>query len=237
VTWRTAAIGAVLAAAAACGSSTPSPGGSQTFTFVFSAGPQSWTAGFADYPAGQEAFYELSSGYQPLPAPLGPGASAWFLSGNNHSDDLFMFLKRRVTGLRADAAYTISFTVEIASDVPRGCGGVGGQPGESVHVKAGAAAAEPRTQPDASGHLRLTVDQGNQANDGRDAVVLGTIDNSVVCGNAPRWELKPLQSRAGALTARTDRDGALWLFTGTDSGFEGRTSIYITRFVATLTAQ
>jgi len=235
---RPAAIGILLAlaAAAACGG-TASPGGSQTFTFVFSSGPQDWVAGFADYPAGQEAFYELASGYQPLPAPIGPGASAWFLAGNNHSDDLFMFLKRRVTGLRADAAFTATFTVEFATDVPRGCVGIGGQPGESVHVKAGAASTEPRTQPDASGHLRLTVDQGNQANDGRDAVVIGTIENAVVCGNAPRWELKSLQSRTNALTVRTDRDGALWLFTGTDSGFEGRTSIYITRFVAALTAQ
>jgi hypothetical protein len=232
-----APIAIVLGMATGCGSSSTPSGGSQTFSFVFSSGSQGWIAGFADYPAGQEAFYELASSYQALPAPLGPGASAWFLAGHNHSDDLFMFLKRRVTGLRADAAYTATFTVELATDVPRGCGGVGGQPGESVHLKAGAATAEPRTQVDAAGYLRLSIDHGIQANDGREAVVIGTIENTVVCGNPQQWELKSLQSRTAALTVRTDRDGALWLLTGTDSGFEGKTSIYITRFVATLNAQ
>src|SRR5437588_7829962 len=46
----------------------PEPG--QLFQFDFANGAQGWSAGFSDYPAGQEAFFELTSGVKPLPSPL-----------------------------------------------------------------------------------------------------------------------------------------------------------------------
>ena len=46
----------------------PEPG--QLFQFDFANGAQGWSAGFSDYPAGQEAFFELTSGIKPLPSPL-----------------------------------------------------------------------------------------------------------------------------------------------------------------------
>ena len=109
----------------------------------FTLGPQGWIAGFSDYPVGQERFYELDSGYLPLPPPLGAMGSALFISGNNHSDDLFMFYKGKIGGLEPGRAYRASFTVEIATSVPQGCAGIGGSPGESVYLKAGASQVEP----------------------------------------------------------------------------------------------
>jgi hypothetical protein len=225
-------------AAAACGGGPTQPRGSLIVTFDFAAGPLGWSAGFADYPAGQESFYELTQTVAPLPPPLAPGRSAWFLSGNNHSDDLFMFLARRLDGLRPAAVYRASFTVEIATDVPRGCGGVGGAPGESVFLKAGASGVEPRVAADAFGWLRLTVDKGNQATGGANAVVLGTIENTTSCEDGiRRWELKALESAPRALTVTADGSGAVWLLVGTDSGFESTTSIFYTRVGAAFEPQ
>src|SRR5688572_31086285 len=64
----------------------------QTIQFDFSGGDHGFVAGFTDYPVGEEAFYELDAGLRPLPTPLGSGTSL-FISGNNHSDDLFMYYK------------------------------------------------------------------------------------------------------------------------------------------------
>ena len=40
---------------------------------------------------------------------------------------------------------------------------------------------------------------------------------------------KRFTTRRGALASATDRDGNLWVLIGTDSGFEGRTTYFITQ--------
>jgi hypothetical protein len=210
-----------------------------TFTCDFAAGADGWVSGFADYPAGENAFYELVADYRPLPASLGAARNGLYISGNNHSDDLFMFYKHRVAGLRARAQYEVQIDAEIATDVPTGCGG-GGSPGESVFVKAGMAASEPTVASDASGSIRLVnFDKGNQGTSGRDALVLGTVANSRLCeilgGQIVRqWELKSLRAPA-PLPIQTDDQGNAWILIGTESGFEGATRLYYTRVVAIVT--
>jgi hypothetical protein len=125
--------------------------------------------------------------------------------------------------------------VEFATDVPRRCGGIGGAPGESVYLKAGASAQEPLPQPDSSGRMVLNVDKGDQAAGGTAAVVLGTIENSRPCDVANRrWELKSLASDA-AVQIATDDSEAAWILFGTDSGFEGTTTLYYTQIRIDLT--
>jgi hypothetical protein len=192
-----------------CGAPTsPSP---TDVVFDFASGPQGWVAGFADYRAGDEAFMELDFG----------------------TDDLFMFIKRQVNGLRPSTTYRATFVVEIATDVPRGCGGVGGSPGESVFLKAGASAIEPVAVADGTGMLRMNIDTGVQANPGAAAIVLGTIEGTVPCNSGPRvWELKSLDGGTNSVSVRSTAQGDVWVFTGTDSAFEATTSLYYTRFSA-----
>jgi hypothetical protein len=199
--------------------------------FDFSDGTQGWTAGFADYPPGNESFYELASGYRRLPAPLN-SRSGFLVSGSNHSDDLFMYIKRRVDGFEPNTNYQVSFVVEFATDVPTGCGGVGGSPGESVFVKAGASSLEPTTFVDQLGWLRMNIDKGNQANSGANAIVIGNVANSTQCEqNIRRYEIKQLRTPRAVLVT-TDGSGSAWLLVGTDSGFEAVTTLYYTRITA-----
>ncbi len=204
----------------------------QVFQFDFANGAQGWNAGFSDYPAGQEAFFELASGIQPLPSPLDQTETAFFISGNNHSDDLFMFLKVKISGLKPNTAYNANFHVEFATNASAGCLGVGGTPGESVFVKSGASAQEP--QPILSnGYYVMSIDKGNQALGGKDAMVLGNIANSSTDCLRPVYEIKALDS-AAPLSVTTDAAGSVWLLVGTDSGFEATTSLYYRQFRATL---
>ena len=46
-----------------------------------------------------------------------------------------MFLKKQVGGLRPNAAYAVSVTLDLATNVPTATFGIGGSPGESVFVK------------------------------------------------------------------------------------------------------
>src|ERR1044071_2794704 len=134
----------------ACASPLPAQPAAQPISksFDFRNGAQGWQAGFSDYaPATDTGFYELLSEMRSLPPELGVSGTGFFIQGNNHSADLFMFLKRRLDqsdGIVPGQTYRVTFTLVFASNAQSGCGGVGGPPGESVFLKAGASPTEPK---------------------------------------------------------------------------------------------
>ena len=205
-----------------------------TLTYDFSHGVQGFVADFADYPPAHREIFELTSDYRPLPSPLTPD-SALFISGVNRSDDLFMFFKGQVGGLVPGAAYEVSVSVEIATDTPAGCFGIGGAPGESVWIKAGASQAEPVPVLEGT-WLRMNIDIGSQSNGGEDAIVLGNITNSRSCEQPRQWERKAFEAQSIPASVSASDNGQVWLLFGVDSGFEGRADIYFTRATATFRA-
>lgn len=228
-------LSALLVAAAfiGCGDST-GPADQRTFEFDFASEAQGWEAGFSDYPVGAEDQVEPESAHEPLPAEIDREGNGLYIAATNTPDDLFMFWKRQVTGLAANARYRVTLEVEFATEVPTGCVGIGGSPGESVFVKAGATAIEPVPEAeDVSGidYYQMNIDKGEQAQGGEDAVVLGNIANTNTDCENPEWELKTL-TQDNALEMTTASDGSAWLIVGTESGFEGRTELFYTRIAA-----
>jgi hypothetical protein len=202
---------------------------SEVRQYSLERGNQDFEAVFADRPPGEDAFYELDYVYEPLPAPL-VGRHGMRITGNNHSDDLAMVIKREVKGLVPEATYRVEIDAEIASDVPTGCSGIGGSPGDSVYMKLGASTQEPLALTASDGWLRLNIDYGQQAGGGANAIVVDTLANSHSCDvstEAP-WELRTLSTRGTELRMRTDATGAMWILAGSDSGFEGRSDWYLT---------
>lgn len=196
-------------------------------TFTFDESSEGWTGDFADYPTSKTAAeLELVSDRRPLPEEVGEEGEALFLAGLNQSDDLFMFLKRRVDGLEPNTSYAITFTLEVASNAPSGCVGIGGPPGESVFMKVGAARVEPEPVVE-EGDYRLNVDKGNQSSGGENAVPIGNIANGVeqCTGDVP-YRMITLANRDEPFVITTDDAGRLWLLVGTESGFEGKTALY-----------
>ncbi len=200
-------------------------------TFTFDNDAEGWVVDFADLPADyDQEIYELAGGYRALPEGLQGGGI--YVQGHNRSDDLFMYLKRQVGGLRPNTAYSVSVSLDLATNVSPGLVGIGGSPGESVFVKAGASAIEPASAVDSIGHLRMNTDKGNQSRGGQDMVVLGNIAHPDASRDA--YAIKTLTNADAPLTATTDGEGRLWLIVGTDSGFEGLTTLYYSRIAYTL---
>ena len=191
-----------------------------------------WVGDFADYPVGEDEFYQLVADYRALPEPLSGSGSGLFISGVNRSDDLWMYYKGQIAGLSPETRYRVRFGVEIATAVPNGCFGVGGAPGESVTVKAGASTVEPNRR-EVAGFWRMNIDKGQQSNSGENALAIGDVANSIPCEETPAWELKQLSSDTEAIEVTSDGTGAVWLFVGTDSGFESLTKVYYTWVRAT----
>ena len=192
-------------------------------TYSFENDDQGWETGFSDLPVDfNQAIYELESGYQPLPSGLeGYGI---FLQGHNRSDDLFMFLTKQMEGLLPETKYAVTVSIEMATNVPGGLVGIGGSPGESVYVKAGASAVKPVSQEDSSRQLRMNIDKGNQGTEGESMINLGNVAHVEVTGD--EYKIKILNNEDRPLEVVTDGEGRMWLIVGTDSGFEGLSSFY-----------
>jgi hypothetical protein len=244
-------------ALAACGDTTenqpaPPPGGSGpsphtpgqpetraiALSYDFNKRPEGWMAGFADYSVGMTGF-EFESGLKPIPLIIDREVFGYYLKSKNISDDLFMFIKRKIStgdGVRADTSYDVKYSIILASNAPSGCIGAGGAPGESVYLKAGASPFEPLAI-EKEEMIRMNVDIGNQATGGNDATVAGNIANGIKCedaGENPRF-VTITRSLVHTKPVKSSSDGSLWLLIGTDSGFEGTTQIFFQRVDVTLT--
>jgi len=209
-------------------------------SFDFRNGALGWQAGFADYPptTDKNGFYQLLAEVRTLPPELGVNGTGFYIQGNNHSDDLFMFIKRRLNsddGIVAGQTYQITYTLVFASSVQSGCVGVGGSP--AVTLKAGASPAEPIALFDSSpliSWLRMNV--GKDPNQGNIAASpTGTIANGIPCGSAQNSYVSIQRTHQHTSLVNANANGELWLLIGTDSGFEGLTALYYQRIDVTLT--
>lgn len=206
-----------------------------TKSFQFNDSDFGWTPGFADYPAGPDdsVFYELRFAH--TEEPTGTRQKSLMLSGNNHSDDLFMFLKKKMTGFRPNTEYTLTFDLEFATDAKEGSVGVGGSPGEGVFLKVGATAMEPKAVIDANYYV-MNIDKGNQSTGGQDMIMIGDIAAPATSNGYTLITRSNATSNDLPLTVRSNGAGELWLIVGTDSGFEGVTTLYYTKIFIVFSA-
>ena len=219
---------------------TPTP---VSISFDFRNGALGWQAGFADYPptTDKNGFYELLAEVRTLPPELGVNGTGFYIQGNNHSDDLFMFMKRRLNsadGIVAGQTYQINFTLVFASSAQSGCLGIGGSPGDSVFLKAGASPAEPIALFDASPlsrWLRMNVGKGGSSQGDIAASTTGSIANGIPCGSAGNSYVSIQRIHQHTSLVNANSKGELWLLIGTDSGYEGLTAVYYQRIDVTLT--
>lgn len=187
----------------------------------FKQNQDGWQADIADYSTQQQDI-QFESGWSALPSPLDSTRKSIRVSSMNRSDDLFMFLKKKISGLQVNAEYKLVFDIELASAYATNSIGIGGSPGGSVYLKAGATATEP-TKVLENGFYSINLDKGNQATGGKDATLIGNIGAG---DDVTSYKLITRSNADAPLTVRTNSQGELWLVVGTDSGYEGLTTLY-----------
>lgn len=198
-----------------------------TFSWDFNAGQDGWEGGYSDYSG--ESDFQFQFARAALPKPLDTTKFGLKLNGMNRSDDMFMFLRRKVEGLAPAARYDVRFKVRLASKYANDAIGIGGAPGTSVYLKIGAVAVKPV---DESG--RMNVDKGNQSQPGSQMDTIGHVG----AGNGVSQYTTIERGNAGRVfTFTTAADGSAWIILGTDSGFEGLTTLYYQSVEAAFTKQ
>lgn len=186
--------------------------------FIFSEHMSEELHGFSDYPVGEEDFYELAGGIEVIE---GLGKYGYMLQGNNHSDDLFMYISIPIE-MRANTNYNYTMTFNMATSVAGDMIGVGGSPGSSVFVKAGAVSIKPDNNVE-DGYYRININKGNQGSGGKDLINAGNIEKED--GSPDGVFATKLFGANGEVT--TGDDGIVYLVVGIDSGFEGKTTVYL----------
>ncbi len=197
----------------------------KTIVDNFTSGVDNWVGDFADYPNDPIMVpqYQLQFSHSSLPVPLNTSDGALRQSGINRSDDLFMFIKKKVTGLTPDRNYTVDLKVDFATNAASNMVGVGGAPGEGVKIKAGAVSIEPiKVLNTSENWFRMNIDKGNQSIGGTDMKVIGDFANGT---DQNVYKIKQLAT-VTPLNVKANQQGEIWLVIGTDSGFEGVSTIY-----------
>lgn len=202
-----------------------------TRDFDFNVSEHEWQAGFADYPAdpADSTLFELKHAYtEPIESKL--TKRSVMLSGKNVNRDLFMFLKKKIENLQPNTDYTMTFTVELASDLNETLPFSGG----AVYLKAGASHAEPKSLIE-DGNYVMNIDKGNGESAGEDMILLG--DLFTASANTGYALITRNNAMANSrYVARTNSNGELWLIIGTDASSEGTTKVFYTRISVVFSA-
>ena len=195
-----------------------------TEEFDFNVQQHEWIPGFADYPSDPEdsSLFELKSAYtDPLESKL--TKRSVMLSGKNMNKDLFMYIKKKIGDLKPSTDYTLTFTVELASDLNAASATTGG----SVFLKAGATHAEPMSVI-VAGNYVMNIDKGNQDSPGADMITLGDL---ILTGASTNYSLITRSNTMAnsRYVVRTNPKGELWLIIGTDATVGGTTKVFYTK--------
>ena len=195
-------------------------------TYTFDMNEEGWSGGFADLPIEHaQQGYDVNFSHDEVPVPDAE-SKGLFITGNNHSDDLFMYIVRGLGSeddLKADTQYNVKLSFKMATEVPPGMMGIGGSPGESVYIKAGVVNKKPETIQQ-SGNYIMNIDHGSQSQSGSDTTVLGDAAKA----EGPGQDDMTFRYKNFELTQEvtSDSEGRIWIIIGADSGFEGISRLY-----------
>lgn len=166
-------------------------------------------------------FYEYN--FEITDSPVENMGSAIRIDGSNHSDDMFMGFYKKVEGLKPHETYIFKLSFDVGTNIPKGMTGIGGSPGSSVYVKAGIVPVIPLVEVDDNNYYRLSnIDKNNQSESGADLKVVSNMEKE---SNefSEEYEYKTIVKY---FVAETNETGGTHIVIGTDSGFEGMTTIY-----------
>ncbi len=190
-------------------------------SYTFDADTEGWEGGFAGYPPGDTTVYELKFERTSLPESTGTGDGALMLSGQNASQDLFMFAKKPVTDLIQSKTYQVEFTVEYTLNFSGDTISANESSGPNLWMKIGATTVEPQAIDDGTDLLIMNIDKGDQGIGGADMVVVDEISST----GSNEFPLKSVTNEE-LLYVTTDYHGQIWLIAGVESGIKSTTAVY-----------
>ncbi len=190
-------------------------------SFDFKKESYDWQGDFANYQASDSVTDQLSFDYANLPQGELAGKKSLKISGISSNGNLFMFIKKQITGLTPYTQYTIAFDVELTPYIEDAV-----QQGDSLYLKVGATTNEPGKNL-AGSYFNTNFDKGLAYDEGADMIILAAISAADLQGYS-LYKKRNATSLHPFFSTRSNGKGELWLIVGTDSPFNGKTNVYYT---------
>jgi hypothetical protein len=197
--------------------------------YDFETDDEGWDAGLTGYPVDEEELYDFN--VEVTTSPVDDEAGVVLLSSANPDDEnLFLYTSKHVSGLDPDAAYSVSFAVDLVPNVVLDTTGIGNDTietdtnsNDTITIKAGAVSEEPATEADELDFLEfIGIDIGEPGMDGADLVVMG----SFPADTTDAGYIEQTVSTENPISVTTNDDGELWLIVGAESSGSA-TEVYI----------
>lgn len=187
-----------------------------------------WSGGAADYSVKDSSNVKFDLVYTSATEKMAPVGRSLKLSGINAGGYLTMFIKKEITGLRPETNYTLAFDIELACDTDSTAG-------DAIILKAGATVAEPRAI-EINQHVRLNIDNGLYNQNGRDMIVIDTVDVTATTNEYGIVQSGDAPSKYVYVNAQSDAAGSLWVIIATESSAIGRSIVYYSKVAITFSA-
>lgn len=182
-----------------------------------------WMPGLAGYTAlSDSATMDWQVRPSRLRPPLDSTRYALKMQSTNDDSNLFMFISKQLKGLEPSSSYNVKFNIKVSTNVFPDSLDLLGKPGQNIYLKVGATAVMP-TLSLVKGVVTLNVDKGIVSASGKDLISLGAINNHEIRKIFTLFQYKNEES----FTVRSNSNGELWLYIGSDSAYPGKTSYYI----------
>lgn len=199
-------------------------------TTVFAEDAEGWDAQFSEYEPGLEDSLKLSFTHDKIMATETIGeVTAVVQSGYATNSDLFMYIKRQISGFKPNTSYQVVFTLELLAQLNVDFNGDLSDEYYGSFLKAAVYTEEPDTLivDDIENPGKKTVttnfDKGNGRTTGPNMALIGKLEYSNV-DESPQILIG--SSKQDDLIGTTDSEGKMWMMIGVDTNQPIYQSIY-----------
>jgi len=200
----------------------------RTMISEFDTGLEGWRGDYALYNKADTTKIGFRMERDSLPAIIDSTRWSLRLEATNAGDSIFLFLKKKMTGLNPDKTYTIDFDIDVASnfpDLPNGSG-------KNINIKAGASATEPVKL--GNTYLTPSIKKGLWDKDGAEMAIIGDVVNKA---SRAVYEIINRKNDSKTIAVKPDANGTIWICIGEDTRYDGKTVLYYDRIKIVCTEQ
>lgn len=161
---------------------------------------------------------------------IAPVQNGLRMVGDNFSDDLFFFIKRKIEGLLPNTKFQIIFSIDIVTNMPPNAIG-----GADLMLKAGATIIEPqKIIIDDAGipYYRMNINKDNQSQSDAAMDTLGHINHNVP--DNFNYHLVNYKNEMKPFEIPSDSNGEIWVIIGAESQFETTAEFLVANIEFTL---
>lgn len=187
-----------------------------------------WLGDYALYQDANKDSVRFVSGRNRLVSPLDTTNYGFKVEGRNDEDSLFLYAKKKVSGLNSSRTYLVYYSVDLSSSYPD----TANSPGRMGSLKVGASVDEPKVvQNTETKYNGIAIKKGLWSVDGKEMVILGNLSNTAT---TPGYKLIGYNNNAKPLEIKPNAQGEIWLCVGADTHYKGVTTVFFDRIKVTI---